>query len=272
MPSPFPGMDPYIEACGLWADFHRHLIEGIAAALADAVPERYLVRTEERNYLLLAEAEGKEKRPFIPDVSVEAPASAPTPGPQAAVAVREAAMASEPIPMSLEAVVEEEFREGFIEIYESRPEWRLVTTVEVLSPSNKEKGSYGWHLYLRKRQGVLLDRVNLVEIDLLRLGSRMPMRGEWPKSPYTLLVRRGSDGRRCAVWPASYRTPVPTLPVPLVAPDADVRLDLHPLIGAVYHRYRYARSIDYTQPLRPPLAPEDTTWLAERLRAAGPTP
>ena len=29
MKSPFPGMDPYIEACGLWRDFHGHLIEKI---------------------------------------------------------------------------------------------------------------------------------------------------------------------------------------------------------------------------------------------------
>ena len=32
MKSPFPGMDPYIEAHGhLWEDFHHHLIEDIAA-------------------------------------------------------------------------------------------------------------------------------------------------------------------------------------------------------------------------------------------------
>jgi hypothetical protein len=50
MKSPFPGMDPYIEACGLWGDFHSHLIEKISEKLVDAAPENYLVRTGERSY------------------------------------------------------------------------------------------------------------------------------------------------------------------------------------------------------------------------------
>jgi hypothetical protein len=31
MKSPFTGMDPFIEACGLWGDFHSHLIERFVA-------------------------------------------------------------------------------------------------------------------------------------------------------------------------------------------------------------------------------------------------
>ena len=69
MPSPFPGMDPYIEACGLWGDFHGSLIHGIHGQLADAAPERYLVRTDERSYLVLAEAEGQARHAFIPVVT-----------------------------------------------------------------------------------------------------------------------------------------------------------------------------------------------------------
>src|SRR5262245_41953669 len=55
MKSPFPGMDPYIEACGLWGDFHEALIYEIKSTLAQAVPERYLVRSGERSYLVLVE-------------------------------------------------------------------------------------------------------------------------------------------------------------------------------------------------------------------------
>ena len=58
MKSPFPGMDPYIEACGLWGDFHHDLISEIKHALARAAPERYLVRAEERSYIVLVEEEG----------------------------------------------------------------------------------------------------------------------------------------------------------------------------------------------------------------------
>ncbi len=70
MKSPFPGMDPYIEGCGLWEDFHSHLIEKIGEKLADAAPDRYLVRTGERSYVVLVESEGKRSHSFLPDVSV----------------------------------------------------------------------------------------------------------------------------------------------------------------------------------------------------------
>jgi hypothetical protein len=133
MRSPFPGMDPYIEACGLWGDFHHDLISEIKNALAQAAPERYLVRAGERSYVVL---------------------------------------------------VEEEHREAFVEIYEATPEQRLVTSIEILSPSNKRPRTPGYDLYLRKRQSLLLGDANLVEIDLLRGGSRMPMLDLWPDSPF----------------------------------------------------------------------------------------
>jgi hypothetical protein len=133
MRSPFPGMDPYIEACGLWGDFHHDLISEIKHALAQAALERYLVRAGERSYVVL---------------------------------------------------VEDEHREAFVEIYEATPEQRLVTSIEILSPSNKRPRAPGYDLYLRKRQSLLLGDANLVEIDLLRSGSRMPMLDLWPDSPF----------------------------------------------------------------------------------------
>jgi hypothetical protein len=73
MKSPFPGMDPYIEACGLWKDFHYHLVDKIYERLADALPARYLVRTGERSYVMMVEREGKTEHEFEPDVRVNAP-------------------------------------------------------------------------------------------------------------------------------------------------------------------------------------------------------
>src|SRR5947207_691136 len=62
------------------------------------------------------------------------------------------------------AGIEEHFHENFIEIYEAEPGPRLVTCIEVLSPSNKHDGKKGWKLYLRKRNALLLGQANLVEI------------------------------------------------------------------------------------------------------------
>jgi hypothetical protein len=55
MKSPFPGMDPYIEACGLWEGFHSHLIEAIYQSIARCLPKGYTVDTAVRSYVVLME-------------------------------------------------------------------------------------------------------------------------------------------------------------------------------------------------------------------------
>jgi hypothetical protein len=179
--SPFPGMDPFIEACGLWEDFDSHLVQKIGERLADVVPERYLVRTGERSYVVVVESEGKSSRPFLPDVSVTERQGRRQRAKKASTAVAEPT--SEIKPINMRAFIEEEHREGFVEIYTSGADQRLVTTVEVLSPSNKRPNTPGWELYQRKRQSGLLGAVNLVEIDLLRGGQRTPILDPWPSSP-----------------------------------------------------------------------------------------
>ncbi len=265
MKSPFPGMDPYIEACGLWGDFHYRLIALIADSLSQAAPDHYLVRTQERSYLVLVEPEGKEAHPFYPDVTVTTPETRKKPRrTRGDTALAEPAGGVEPF--AVRALVTEEHREAFVEIYEAGPEQRLVTCIEVLSPSNKRPGSEGRVEYLRKRQSVLLGGVNLVEIDLLRGGERMPMFDPWPDCLYTLTVGRAHRFHRCLVWPGHFRQPLPKVPVPLAPPDPDLTLDLQPLVDTVYERSRYARSIDYRKPLTPPLAADDATWLEQQLQ------
>ena len=77
--------------------------------------------------------------------------------------------------VTMRAFINEHFRENFIEIYKTDPEVRLVTCIELLSPLNKRRGSEGWEQYLRNRNSLLLGSANLVEIDLLRGGQRLPM-------------------------------------------------------------------------------------------------
>ena len=265
MKSPFPGMDPYIESCGLWEDFHHHLIDKIYEQLATAAPDRYLVRTGERSYLVLVEAEGKETYPFKPDVTITTPEKGKkTSRKKNSVAVREPTTEIEPV--NLRAFIAEGHRETFVEVYAHDPELRLVTTIEVLSPSNKRPDTEGWEQYQCKRQSVLLSDVSLVEIDLLRGGQRPPMLDPWPNSPYTLLVARARKYQLCKVWPAHFQRPLPALPVPLTKPDPDIPINLQPMIEAIYERSRYARTIDYRKPLTPPLTAVEATWLKQRLR------
>ena len=143
---------------------------------------------------------------------------------------------------------------------------RLVTTLEVLSPSNKRHGTPGWDLFQRKRQGVLLGDVNFVEIDLLRGGRRMPMLDPWPNSPYTLMVMRAKNPQLCRVWEASFQSPLPIIPVPLAKPDPDILLSLQPILDTIYQRFRYAQSINYAAELTPPLIAEESAWCRQLLQ------
>lgn len=270
MPSPFPGLDPYIEQHRLWPDFHDDLIAEIKRFLAASVPARYVVRTGERSYVVLAESEGKDEHPFVPDLGVTSTSRRPRISASGAPA-RPAETTAPTGPVQMLALIEERYRENFIEIYEAQSEQRLVTTIEVLSPANKRRGTEGWDLYLRKRQALLLGAANLVEIDLLRAGQRMPMVTPWPASPYYILVCRKRRAPYCNVWPASFQERLPVVDIPLDDPDPDIALDLQPMVEAIYGRARYDTSIDYTKPLTPPLTPIQAAWLEERLHTDSPT-
>jgi hypothetical protein len=165
----------------------------------------------------------------------------------------------------MRALVKSEYREPFLEIRQVDPDHKLVTGIEVLSPSNKRPGTKGWRLYNRKRLAYLSGHANLVEIDLLRRGRRMPMVSAWPDSPYYLLVCRKKQAPRCSVWPASFIEPLPAIPIPLAPPDPDISLSLQPLVEAIYARSRYRGDIDYRRPLDPPPSAAEAAWLKERV-------
>jgi hypothetical protein len=264
-------MDPYIEACGLWGDFHNALIAEIYRVVSEVLPRGYVARTGKRSYIVLVAAQEKTEHHFEPDVKVTAPRQRKPTGAERATAAPAAEASGEAESVALRAFIEDDFAERFIDIYELQPERRLVTSIEVLSPSNKKRRSPGWKKYLRKRQALLLGKANLVEIDLLRAGTRMPMLDPLPTSPYYLLVAREEEAPRCRVWPAFFDRPLPPIPVPLSKPDPDIPLALQPLVETIAERGRYEEEIDYARPLTPPLGPEETAWLKQQLRS-GATP
>ena len=247
MKSPFPGMDPYIEACRLWEGFHNHLIEAIYRAIASVLPRGYIADTAVRSYIVLMQPEGKKENLAKPDVAVAEPAGV-----------------AESVPMR--AFVAEKFKETFVEIYAEGEERILVTCIEVLSPSNKRKSTEGWLEYERKRQAMLLGRANFIEIDLLWGGHKMPMLDPWPDSPYTLLLCRQADAPYCRVWPADFQRRLPVIPVPLADPDPDLTLDLQPLLEDIYAFGRYDERIDYARPLGPTWSDEETASAREFLK------
>lgn len=46
MPSPFPGMDPYLEERSLWPDVHQRLIAYISETLQPQIRPKYSIRKD----------------------------------------------------------------------------------------------------------------------------------------------------------------------------------------------------------------------------------
>ena len=253
MPSPFPGMDPFLEG-QVWEEFHQLLIGQVHGLLVPQVRPGYVVRVEQRIYL---EHPSEETRQIIPDVSLT---RQPPSGFGSGAAVVDAA------PFSIPLSMPEERRESFLEI-RIRESGELVTVIELLSPSNKRPGSEGAREYLAKRELLLRSGVHLVELDLLRGGRRMPTARPLPPGDYYAVVSRVERRPMADVWPFTLRDPLPALPVPLAVGDGDARLDLAAAFKAVYDRAGYDYSLDCTRGATPPLSSADAAW-AEGLLGA----
>ncbi|MGH8057929.1 MAG: DUF4058 family protein [Candidatus Entotheonellia bacterium] len=255
MPSPFPGMDPFIES-QVWEDFHHALIEVVREVLIPRLRPRYVVRVEQRVYV---EHEPDERTAVIrPDVTVlerasrEAPAEGPT---STAVAVA---------PVLLTIPMPERKREAFLTIRE-RETMAVVTMIELLSPGNKRPGSDGRREYLSKRETVLQSTMHLIELDLLRGGERLPTIEPLPPADCYVFVCRAQHRPKAEVYGWSLRHPLPTIPVPLAGTDPDVALDLQSIVNTVYDRAGYDYSLDYRRLLEPPLNEVDTAWMQDVL-------
>jgi hypothetical protein len=261
MKSPFPGMDPYLEQH--WRDVHHNLITFLQGALNEQLPEGLIARVEERVFLESEEGSG---RSMYPDARVVERGPAPaTRAPDSNLAV------AEPLTIPLPSM--EPLTEGFILIVDVSSGNRVVTVIEVLSLSNKTPGD-GQTLYQQKQREVLHSDANLVEIDLLRGGQRIlavpPDR--WPaehQSPYAICVRRCNERAAAKVYPITLFERLPRFALPLRVTDADLALDMQPLVDQCYRNGRYGMTINYKVDPEPPLGPAEAQWLDALLKAAG---
>src|SRR5579885_1671065 len=163
MPSPFPGMDPYLENPEIFPDFHDSFITYLREALQAGLPAPYFAALGRRVWIEVS------RRSIGPDLEVRrGPAAAPRraePGGATAVA---------DLPVARPVVVKvahDEFREPFIEIYTRGEDGkRVVASIEILSHANKTPGEHGRELYRKKQKELLGSRVHLVELDFLRSG------------------------------------------------------------------------------------------------------
>lgn len=256
MPSPFPGMDPYLEG-SLWPDVHQRLATEISDLLTPHLRPRYVAR--------LAVATIYDQSPeheigiLYPDVEIirrhKANPSLPSP-----TLVKEAIR---PISKALTVpILDFSVRVANVEIYDRQLN-QLVTSVEILSPVNKREPGLG--KYRQKQRQLQEAGIHLLEIDLLRRGQRPVFLPGVPDTPYMItLIRAGAAAME--VWPIRLQDELPVVAVPLRPPDADIPLDLGEALTPIYDKAAYDLTLDYTQAPPPPaFSAVDQAWLQQQI-------
>ena len=260
MPSPFPGMDPYLEASTLWPEVHSRLIVGMADILGPTLLPDYYVAIEQRTYLNQPD---ENLLIGIPDVAITAqktdsPTELPSPNVLATIARSDE-------PQTVTVPLAEEVRDRYLEIREAAT-GTVITAVELLSPTNKRPGE-GRDTYLRKRQQVLSSATHLVEIDLLRNGAPLPLQNVAHPTHYRILISRSERRPQAQRYSFNWPDPSPVFPLPLNVGANEPLISLKPLLDTLYDRAGYALRLNLETP-PPGTTAEEQTWIRQILTTA----
>jgi hypothetical protein len=255
-------MNPYLEQ--FWGDIHQRLIIYASDALQKQLPGDLRARVGERVFV---EPDNGNPRNIVPDVRVVERGQRDGLGQRASNGL---ALAE---PLIIRLNQDEPIRQGFIEIIDIKSGRRVVTVIEVLSPSNKTPGP-GRDLYLKKQEELRQGSVSLVELDLLRAGRRVlaapfELIPAGHRTAYAACVRRGWKPVELEYYRISLRERLPAIGIPLRQSDQDVGLDLQALIARCYDEARYDDDINYREDPDPPLETDDASWSDSVLRDSG---
>jgi Protein of unknown function (DUF4058) len=269
MPSPFPGMDPYLEKNPIFHELHTQMLSEAQAQLQPQLRPKYVARLERHlsegsvwdtpaEFISLA---GKE-----PDLTVAAAAPVPE---QESMALFPAPTASATQELDADELALRKQRR--IVIYVRTQPRQAVASIELLSPSNKAAGTIGQARYLEKRASALHGGLHWIEIDLLRGGQRPPLAVSLPEPADCLayVAQATPTGWNHVVYAWGLRDPLPRVPIPLLGSDQAV-LDLSECFRAAYDRIAADDEADYAElPSPPPLSADDLAWAEGILRQHG---
>jgi len=250
-------MDPYLEDPAYWSGFHTRFVVALGAGLTRALPPAYYAEVEQHVWLRADDPD--DRVPFaVPDAFLSESPGGPGRG---ATAVLTATTPQTEVTLPKPA---RRKSPRYVAVVDQKGN-RVVTVVEVLSPSNKARGE-DRDDYLAKRTDYLAAGTSLVEIDLLRDGDRLPFgRPKPPAADYYALVSRADRFPKAGVWAWTVRDPLPVLPVPLKPADGEVLLDLRLALDRAFEDAGYETRIDYAAPPGYGLRRADAAWATELL-------
>lgn len=251
-------MNPYLEHPDRWSTVHNRLMVALADVLTPQLLPKYQVDIEKRVYEVVGMNALLVGRP---DVTVQRSRSL-----EAAIATNLAVSDAPAQPLPVTVPMLEEVREAFLEIKEAATQL-VVTTVEILSPTNKR--GEGRQKYEQKRQKVLNSQTHLIEIDLLREGEPLAMTGVTAASDYRILISRANRRPLADLYAFNLPDAIPRFPVPLLAEDPEPVIDLQGLLNEIYQRSGYDSFIDYRSDPLPPLSGDRLGWIDALLKQQG---
>ena len=181
MPCPFPDMDPFLEAPPYWSDFSPRLLTSIGNCLLPLMLPKYEVRLEE--YLVL-EHEVLPPHRVKPDLVVSPDLRAESGPPIQVLSLPQSANTLEAAYPDFDPMTQRRL------VLTHRLTGRVVTVLELLSPVNKAPGKDGIEAYESKREELLTTSCHLIELDLLRGGERLPIKGAMPTGEYFAYIGR----------------------------------------------------------------------------------
>jgi hypothetical protein len=262
-------MDPYLERPQWFGALHNLMIAYATESLQATLPVQYFATLGERVWV-------ETTRMVEPDVHLRYQATELR-GPDESPGGVATAVATLPIVITVpQENKDDEHRQPFIEIRAIEDDERLVTLIEMLSPSNKRPGP-GRELYLQKQREALAGQVHLVEIDLLRRGEHTTavpfqhMLAKSGSSDYHVCIHRFDRPDDYLLYPVPLADPLPTIEVPLLPGDGDVQLDLQQIFTRAYDAGPHRRRIAYgTDDIIPPLDDRQLEW-ARQITAGAQT-
>lgn len=269
MPSPFPGMDPFLEDPTFFHPIHQRLIYLASEQLQSRLPEPYFVELEDRVWI-----EASTPHQAVPDANVLR-AGGPSRRQESSggIAVAEVIQAT-PVVIRIPHV---EVSEWYLNVYAKQKDGeQLVATIEILSESNKTPGATGRDLYLRKQKEILSGKVHLVEIDLLRRGQHATcvplasLKAAIPDFDYHVCIKHFDNLEDYFVFPIRLTEPLPKLPIPLLPGDGTVPLDLQAAFDRAYEVGPYRFRVPYVASVpAPALSDERVAWVKKVLHDKG---
>ncbi len=264
MPSPLPGMNPWLERPDLWPDVHDSLLIALRDLLAPQLQPRYRVAVRQRTVITTLDP-GFKPVTLLPDVTVRG-----TPRTDEPIHSAFHSFSAVVSPLTVLIPFSDTFQEVYLEV-RTVPGREVVTVIELLSPTNKQPGDENRVRYEKKRRRLLNSCIHLVEIDLLRGGEPMPVwtEGDGRQGRYRILVSRADRRPQADLYLFDLFDPIPPFPLPLRPGDKEPWVELGPLLNDLYDRARYDLEVDYAVEPVPPLTEEEAAWADPWLREKG---